>query len=71
MTSEQLDEFIGKKVRVVFTSKVYLEGFLGYGDINLGVEWIGTGYHLTFLKNRHSHFCGFKNSHVKTIEEIP
>lgn len=71
MKSEQIDRFVGKKVRIVFTCKVYLEGFLGKGDFDKGYRWCVKGYHLLSFNSPHYSSCGFKKSHIKRIEEIP
>ena len=71
MKSEQLDKYIGKKVRITFTTKVCLEGFLGHGDYIFGKDgWFGKGYHLRGFYSPLYNSCGFKKSHVKSIDEI-
>lgn len=71
MKSEQLDKFIGKKVKVTFTDDNCCEGVLGKGYVCFNEKWIRKGYHLILHNNLYFNTLCFKKSHVKRIEEIP
>lgn len=71
MKSEQLDKYIGKKVRVFFYDGLIAVGILGHGDVFGKDGWHGKGYHLIPYYITYYEYMGFKKSCVRKIEVNP